>query len=71
MSHAKAIRANDQHNYAEAIEMEKKAIEGYERALAKGMNQAGYLMAYTVLLLRTGNFSRAMELVRITKSSPT
>ena len=70
MSHAKAIRANDQHNYAEAIEMENKAIEGYERALAKGMNQAGYLMAYTVLLLRTGNFKRAMETVRITEKLP-
>ncbi len=70
LSHAKAIRANDQQNYKEAIEMEARAAEGYEKALAKGMNQAGYLMAYTVLLLRTGKFERAMELVRMTEKLP-
>ena len=70
LSHAKAIRANDQQNYKEAIEMEARAAEGYENALAKGMNQAGYLMAYTVLLLRTGKFERAMELVRMTEKLP-
>lgn len=69
-SHAKAIRANDQHNYKEAVEMEAKAAEGYEKALAKGMNGAGYLMAYTVLLLRTGKFERAMEMVRKAEKLP-
>lgn len=70
LSHAKAIRANDQQDYKTAIDMEARAMEGYEKALAKGMSNPGFLMAYAVLLLRTGKFERAMEIVRKTEKLP-
>lgn len=70
VSHAKAMQANDKQDYALAIEMENKAAEGYERAIAKGLNKPAYLMAYAVLLLRTGKFERAMEIIRMTEKLP-
>lgn len=67
LSQAKSMQALDKQDYAAAIECENKALEGYEKAMAKGMNQVNYLIAYTVLLLRTGKFEKAMEIIRQTE----
>ena len=39
LSQAKSMQALDKQDYAAAIECENKALEGYEKAMAKGMNQ--------------------------------
>lgn len=70
LSHAKSIRANDTKNYAQAIELEQKAMAGYEAAIAKGLTKAEYLMSYCVLLMRNGKFDRAMEIIRLTEQLP-
>ena len=70
LSQAKSMQALDKQDYAAAIECENKALEGYEKAMAKGMNQVNYLIAYTVLLLRTGKFEKAMEIIRQTEKMP-
>ena len=70
ITQTKAIRANDAKNYSEGIKLEDQAKQQYAEALEKGMNKAGYLMAYSVLLMRTGEFERAMEIIRIAEKLP-
>ena len=67
LTHTKAIRANDTRNYAEAIKLEEAAIGKYEAALQQGMNKPSFLMAYSVLLMRLGQYERAMEIIRMTE----
>lgn len=70
LSQAKSMTALDKQNYAEAVECENKALAGYEKAMANGMNQVNYLNAYVVLLLRTGHFDKAMEVIRTLEKQP-
>lgn len=70
LSQAKSVQALDKQDYTSAKAHEEKAMADYEKAMAKGMDQPNYLIAYTVLLLRTGRFEKAMEIIRQTEKLP-
>ena len=63
MKHVQGNRAFEAGKTEEGREMHKQAMEGYEKAYKEGMNDPNYLMAYSVLLMRAGDFEKSREIM--------
>ena len=59
----KALTAHTKNDY-------KKAMELYEEAYAKGMDKPRLLRGYTVLLIRTNQFDKALDVIKKTEKQP-
>ncbi|MDO5298751.1 MAG: tetratricopeptide repeat protein [Clostridia bacterium] len=63
MAGNKALAAHGKGNY-------EKAIELYEEAYAKGMDKPRLLRGYSVLLIRTRRFDKALEVLKKLEKTP-
>jgi len=63
MAGKKALTAHSKGEYAKAIQL-------YEEAYAKGMDQARLLRAYSILLIRTNQFDKALEVIKKMEKTP-
>lgn len=59
----KAMAAHSKGNYQEALKL-------YAQAYAKGMDNPGLLRGYSVLLIRTNQFDRALEVIKLMEKQP-
>jgi len=59
----KALSAHSKGDY-------KKALELYEEAYSKGMDQPRLLRAYSILLIRTNRFDQALEVIKKMEKTP-
>ena len=59
----KALSAHSKGNYEEAIRL-------YEEAYAKGMDKPQMLRSYSVLLIRTNRFDKALEVIKLMEKQP-
>lgn len=48
----------------------EEALKLYEEAYAEGMNKARFLLPYSILLLRTGDYEKAREVLKKAEKSP-
>lgn len=63
MAGKKALTAHSKGEYAKALQL-------YEEAYAKGMDQARLLRAYSILLIRTSQFDKALEVIKKMEKIP-
>lgn len=63
MAGRKAMAAHGKGNYEEALKL-------YEEAYAKGMDNPALLRGYSVLLIRTNQFDRALEVIKLMEKQP-
>ena len=66
MASIKAMQAMRTHTKGDLA----KARVLYEEALAKGLNEARPMLAYSLLLIRAGEFEKAMPLLLKTQKCP-
>lgn len=69
-AHIAANQASDQGKLTEATEKYREAMALYEEAYKMGLNRAGILHGYSVLLMREGNFEKAREVMLYIEKLP-
>ena len=60
MGFMSAMKANKAHRLQQAGRREE-AIKLYEEAFAEGLNDARFLLAYALLIIRDGQYQKAKE----------
>lgn len=63
MAHVNGNQLSDQGKYSEAEKQHALAVKLYEEAMQNGMANPSYLMAYSVLLLRTREYEKSKEIM--------
>lgn len=69
-AHVAGMRLDDQGKYQEAQKKFDEAIALYGQAVAMGDQETRHMMSYSVLLLRTGQFEKAREIMLATEKRP-